>query len=139
MLTEITYRRSQEKKSSRVLTLEDTIQHIIGKAIGHGYQDGKERKQEPDNHCKAFANALTHELLKSCTALVDEIIGEDSQRRLCHAGCERRNAQGFACHHEVVDNEHQEQRQRLQKTMKTPRRTLSIQKSESPMKSRRVD
>ena len=127
------------KKNRKVVSLAETIQHIIGQAIGHGYQDGREGKHTPDAHCKAFAEALTYDLLQSCIDWADEVIGEDSHKRLCHAGCERRNAQGFLCHHEVVDTEHQEQRQRLHMSKKTPEGTLSHQTAESPMKSRRVD
>jgi len=41
----------QKKKSRKVLTLEEAIQHIIGQAIEHGYTDGRAGKHEPDKDC----------------------------------------------------------------------------------------
>ena len=55
----------QKKKSRKVLTLEEIIQHVIELAIEHGYTDGRAGKHEPDKDCQAFAVALTNELLQS--------------------------------------------------------------------------
>jgi len=55
----------QKKKSRQVLTLEERIQQIIGRAIEHGYQDGRAGRKQPDTDCQLFAVALTNELLQS--------------------------------------------------------------------------
>jgi hypothetical protein len=66
----------------QALAFADAIQRIIGQAIGHGYQDGRIEKQEPDKHCKAFADELIDEFLSSCTEWAEGIIGSDEGGRL---------------------------------------------------------
>jgi hypothetical protein len=54
----------------QALAFADAIQRIIGQAIGHGYQDGRIGKQEPDKHCKAFAD----ELIDGHCQLVEQLV-----------------------------------------------------------------
>ena len=88
----------------QALAFADAIQRIIGQAIGHGYQDGWEGKQTPDKDCKAFADVVIDELLKSCTEWAEGIIGSDEG--------------GWINEEAITRNElRAEQRERIRKTI----------------------
>jgi hypothetical protein len=110
----------------QALAFANAIQRIIGQAIGHGYQDGREGKQEPDKHCKAFADELIDDLLNSCTEWAEGIIGSDEG--------------GWINEEAITRNElRDEQRERLRKTIGKHKGQLHHPLSENTKKPRRVD
>ncbi len=102
------------------------IQRILGQAIGHGYQDGRIEKQEPDEHCKAFTEELINEFVSSYTEWVDRIIGNDERGRVNEAALTRN-----ALRHK--------QRARNRKTIKELKRDLPRLLSEKMKIPKRAD
>jgi hypothetical protein len=102
------------------------IQRIIGQAIGHGYQDGRIEKQEPDEQCKAFTEELVNEFLSSYTEWVERIIGSDERGRVNEAALTRN-----ALRHK--------QRARNRKTIGALKRDLPHLLSENRKIPRRAD
>jgi hypothetical protein len=123
----------------QALTFADAIQRIIGQAIGHGYRDGREGKENPDKECKAFGDTLINKLRSSCTEWAEEIIGEDAKGKFCSSNCDKRRAEGFLCYHDLINQEHEEQRKRLRKALVISMEIIPHRQSENTKKPRRVD